>query len=51
MDNVSFGVGLVVGVIIGVLTGILIKELLGNKLTTITRDNSGRIIEVLEGSI
>lgn len=48
MDNVSFGVGFVVGIVVGILVGLLIKELIGNKLTSITRDDSGRIIEALE---
>lgn len=48
MDNVSFGVGLVVGVIAGIIVGILIKEIIGNKLISITRDDSGRITDVLE---
>lgn len=41
---------LIVGIVIGILVGILIKELIGKRLTSITRDNSGRIIEVLEMS-
>jgi len=44
----NFFVGLVAGIVIGILVGIVIKEIIGKKLTTITRDNSGRIIEVLE---
>jgi len=44
----NFIIGVAVGIIIGILVGILIKEIIGKKLTSITRDNSGRIIEVLE---
>jgi len=48
MDNCSFVVGLVVGAVVGIIVAILIKEIIGNKLTSITRDDSGRITEVLE---
>ena len=48
MDNISLVIGIIIGAVVGVAVGIVIKEFLGNKLTDITRDESGRIIEVLE---
>lgn len=48
MDTPSLIVGLVIGAVVGVAVGIVIKEFLGGKLTDVTRDNSGRIIEVSE---
>lgn len=48
MDTMSFIIGIAVGAVVGVAVGIVIKELIGSKLTDITRDNSGRIIEVSE---
>jgi len=51
MDTVSCVVGIVAGAVIGIIIGILIKEFLGNKMTTLTRDDSGRITEVLVSHI
>ena len=48
MDNISFVIGIVVGAVVGIVVGIMIKDLIGSKLTDITRDTSGRIIEVHE---
>jgi len=48
MDNCSFVVGLVVGAVVGIFVGIMIKEIIGKKMTSITRDDSGRITEVME---
>ena len=48
MDTPSLIVGLVIGAVVGIAVGIVIKELIGSKLTDITRDSSGRIIEVSE---
>ncbi len=51
MDNVSLVVGLVIGAVVGIAVGMVLKEIIGNKLTSITRDESGRIIEVLENYV
>lgn len=48
MDTMSFVVGLVVGAVVGIAVGLVIKDFVGNKLTDITRDGSGRILEVYE---
>lgn len=51
MDTVSFVIGLAVGAVVGIAVGIVIKDIIGNRLTSITRDESGRIIEVLENYV
>ena len=38
-------VGLAVGIVVGILVGIAIREFLGDKKISITRDDSGRIVE------
>jgi len=48
MDTMSFVVGIIVGAVVGVVVGLVIKDFIGGKLTDITRDGSGRIIEVAE---
>jgi len=48
MDNMSFVIGIVVGAVVGIAVGLVIKDFIGGKLTDITRDGSGRIIEVSE---
>lgn len=48
MDTMSFVVGIIVGTAVGIAVGLVVKELIGNKLTDIARDGSGRIIEVHE---
>ena len=48
MDTMGFVVGLIVGAVVGIVVGLVIKEFIGGKLTDITRDGSGRIIEVSE---
>lgn len=51
MDTMSFVVGVIVGAVVGVVVGIILKDIIGGKLTSITRDESGRIIEVLENHV
>ena len=54
MDSINpsnLVIGVIVGVVVGVLVGLLLKDILGKKMTYITRDDAGRIIEVMEDSI
>jgi len=48
MDNMSFAIGIIIGAVVGIVVGLVIKDFIGNKLTDIARDGSGRIIEVHE---